>query len=192
MGRRVVVVDDESLTRMNFVEFLEDQGYEVVGQACNGIEAVKICDETLPDVVLMDIEMPKMNGLDAAEQIIANKSVKGGIIFLSAYSNKVHIKRASRLGAGGYLVKPLDEKSLIPTIECVIAKGRENIGLSEEINRLEVTLEDRKVIERAKGLLMEKNNISEAIAYKTLREISMKRRVSLREIADILVSANDG
>jgi len=191
MNRRIVVVDDEALVRMNFVELLEENGYEVVGQAADGVEAIKVCQATIPDAVLMDIEMPLLDGFSAAKKIFADQSVKGGIIYLSAYSSSEHIKKASELGVGAYLVKPLDEKSLIPTLECVIAKGKEATQLAKEVARLSTRLEDRKVIEQAKGLLMKKNGLSESQAYKMLRDVSMKRRMSMRELADMLVLSND-
>jgi response regulator NasT len=186
MKGRIVVADDESLVRMDFSEYLEEKGYEVVGEAANGIEAVKVCEEKLPDVVLMDIEMPVLDGFSAAKKIIANHNVKGGVIFVSAYSSNEHVLKASQIGACGYLVKPLDEKSLIPTIEVAMAKGKEAFRLASEIDKLNTKLEDRKIIEKAKGLLMLRSKVTEEEAFKYLRDNSMKYRVSMREIAEMI------
>jgi response regulator NasT len=171
---------------MDFVEYLEENGYDVVGEASNGIEAIKICERKVPDVVLMDIEMPVLDGFSAAKKIITNHYVKGGVIFLSAYSSNEHILKASQIGAGGYLVKPLDEKSLIPTIEVVMAKGKESFKMAGEIDKLKTKLEERKIIEKAKGIVMLKNKKTEEEAFKYLRDNSMKYRVTLREFAEMI------
>jgi response regulator NasT len=191
MNGRIVVVDDESLVRMDFVEYLEENGYEVVGEAANGIEAIKVCQETRPDVVLMDIEMPLLDGFSAAKKIIANNYVVGGVVFLSAYSSNEDVKNASSLGACGYLVKPLDEKSLIPTIEVALARGKEFFQLNDEINKLGSKLEDRKVIDRAKGILMTRDHLTEQAAFSQLRTNSMKYRITMREFADMIIESVD-
>ncbi|MFV0555786.1 MAG: ANTAR domain-containing response regulator [Lactovum sp.] len=191
MKGRIVVVDDESLVRLDFAEYLEENGYEVVAEASNGLEAVKICEKTRPDVVLMDIEMPILDGFSAAKKIIGNNYVKGGIVFLSAYSSKEHVQKASTLGACGYLVKPLDEKSLIPTIEIALERGKESFRLNSEINKLETKLEDRKIIDRAKGILMTRDQLTEQEAFNQMRTNSMKYRITLREFADMILESTE-
>ncbi|MDH6363332.1 AmiR/NasT family two-component response regulator [Enterococcus sp. PF1-24] len=190
MNGRIVVVDDEPITRVDICDILHGAGYEVVGEAADGFEAIEICKKTLPDVVLMDIQMPVLDGLKAGKKIIQDQSANS-IVFLSAYSDTENTSRAKKLGAIGYLVKPLDEKSLIPTLEMSIARGQENRELLNEIEKLKMKLEERKVIEKAKGILSKENNLSEADAYQMIRKLSMDKRCPMSEIAELIVMSDE-
>ena len=149
MRGRIVIVDDEPITRLDIKDILTDAGYEVSGEAADGFEAVEICRNVKPDLVLMDIQMPVLDGLKAAKKVAQDK-LASSIVFLTAYGVFENIEKAKKLGATGYLIKPIDEKSLIPTIEVAIAKGQQTENLEQEIEGLKLRLEERKVIEKLK------------------------------------------
>ena len=190
MNGTIVIVDDEPITRLDIRDMVECAGYEVVGEASDGFEAIRVCDEKHPDLVIMDIKMPLLDGLTASKKIVANGSASG-IILLTAYSDRHFIQKATEFGALGYLVKPLNEQSLIPTVEVAIAKGRQVNKLKQELELVTKKLEDRKIIEKAKGILMVSEGLSESEAYNKLRTISMKKRVSIIEIAEVMVMADE-
>lgn len=186
MNGRIVIVDDEPITRLDIRDILTAAGYEVVGEAADGFEAIEVCKKMHPNVVLMDIQMPILDGLKAGKKIIQDQ-LADSIVFLSAYSDLENTEKAKKLGAIGYLVKPLDEKSLIPTIEMSIARGRETQDLIKQIEKLKTKLEERKIIERAKGILIKENHISEEKAYQLIRKLSMDKRAPMSEIAELIV-----
>ncbi len=186
MKTRVVIADDDVITRLDIREALEFQGYEVVGEAADGIDAVELCTDLKPDVVLLDVKMPVMDGLTAAK-LIAGAENDIAIIMLTAYNDKQFVDKAGEFGALGYLVKPLDEKSLIPTIEIAVKRRREFRELKETVAGQEKKLEERKIIEKAKGILIQNNSISEDEAYKYLRTISMNKRKTIVEVAKIII-----
>ncbi|MDR0922140.1 MAG: response regulator [Lactobacillales bacterium] len=190
MWGRIVIADDEPMTRMDLTDMLEEKGYEVVGAAANGFEAIEICKREHPHAVLMDIQMPILNGIKATKVILRDK-LASGVVFLSAYSDESFTSKAKEAGATGYLVKPVDEKSLIPTIEMCIGKGKEIHYLNKKIDELDEKLSDRKVIEKAKGILMKENQLTEEQAYKMLRDLSMRSKCKMREISDLIVMDND-
>ncbi|AOA03826.1 MULTISPECIES: ANTAR domain-containing response regulator [Carnobacterium] len=190
MNGRIVIVDDEPITRMDIRDILEAGGYDVVGEASDGFEAIELCKSQHPDLVIMDIQMPLLDGLKAGKKI-ASENLAGGIILLSAFSDPTNTERAKNFGALGYLVKPLDEKSLIPTVEMSIAKGKETQKLEEQLNKLTKKLEERKIIERAKGILMIENKITEEDAYQMIRTLSMDKRSPMIEIAEMIVMTDD-
>ena len=167
-------------------EALEYQGYEVVGEAADGIDAVELCQNLNPDAVLLDVKMPVMDGLTAA-RLINSDQKDIAIVMLTAYNDKQFVDKAADFGAQGYLVKPIDEKSLIPTIEIAIKRVRELAQLKVSVEEQERKLEERKIVEKAKGILMKNNTISEDDAYKYLRSISMNKRKSIAEVARIIV-----
>lgn len=192
MYKKVVIADDEPITRMDLKEILEDSGYEVVGEASDGFDAVELCRKYSPDLVLMDIKMPLLDGLNASK-IIQEENLADCVVLLTAYSGPEFIEKAKKIGAMGYIVKPVDEKSLIPTLEVAIAKGKEFKKIKTDIEKVNQKLEERKVIEKAKGILMNRDNISEQDAYNTLRKLSMDKRCSMRSIAEaIILSSNEG
>lgn len=186
MNGRVVIVDDEPITRFDIRDILQGAGYEVVGEAADGFEVIEICKKTRPDVVLMDIQMPILDGLKAGKKIIQDNTASS-IVFLSAYSDIENTTKAKNLGAIGYLVKPLDEKSLIPTLEMSIARGKETQDLMAQVEKLKTKLDERKIIEKAKGILSKENGLSEAEAYQTIRKLSMDKRCPMSEIAELIV-----
>ncbi|MGX7351530.1 response regulator [Enterococcus canis] len=190
MKGRIVIVDDEPITRLDVKDILSEAGYDVVGEAADGFEAIEVCRRTRPNVVLMDIQMPILDGLKAGKKIIQDQ-LADSIVFLSAYSDLENTEKAKKLGAVGYLVKPLDEKSLIPTIEMSIARGKETQELIKEIDKLKGKLEERKIIERAKGILIKENHVSEEEAYQMIRKLSMDKRAPMREIAELIVMDDD-
>ncbi|WP_251442863.1 ANTAR domain-containing response regulator [Veillonella intestinalis] len=186
MRGTIVIVDDEPITRLDIKDILTEAGYEVSGEAADGFEAVEVCRKVRPDLVLMDIQMPVLDGLKAAKKIAQDKLAKS-IVFLTAYGDFENTEKAKKIGATGYLIKPIDEKSLIPTIEMAIAKGQHTETLEQEIEDLKTRLEERKIIERAKGILSQEFNISEEEAYKKLRRLSMDRRAKMSEIAELII-----
>lgn len=186
MSERIVVVDDEPITRMDIRDILEHAGYQVVGEGGDGFEAIDACQKQKPDLVIMDIRMPLLDGLKAGKKIMEDH-LAGSIIYLSAYSDLEDTETAGRVGAVGYLVKPLSERSLLTTIQVGLAHNKKTRELSNEVDDLSTKLEERKVIERAKGILMEENSLSESAAYKMLRNLSMSKRQSMSAIAELIV-----
>ncbi|WP_232698521.1 ANTAR domain-containing response regulator [Brevibacillus daliensis] len=190
MNRRIVIVDDEPITRMDIREMLQEANYDVVGEASDGFEAIELCKKHQPDLVIMDIQMPLLDGLKAGKRIISEQ-LAGGIILLTAFSDKQTIEKATSIGALGYLVKPLDEKSLVPMVEVTIAKGKEINKLEKDLTKATQKLEERKTIEKAKGILMKENGFSEDDAYQMIRRLSMDRRCPMIEIASTIVISYD-
>ena len=186
MKTRVVIADDDVITRLDIREALEFQGYEVVGEAADGIDAVELCADLKPDVVLLDVKMPVMDGLTAAK-IIGGAGNDIAIIMLTAYNDKQFVDKAGEFGVLGYLVKPVDEKSLAPTIEIAVKRLKEFRELKKTVEGQEKKLEERKIIEKAKGILIQNNSISEDEAYKYLRTISMNKRKTIVEVAKIII-----
>lgn len=183
---RIAIVDDEPITRLDIRDMLECAGYDVVGEAADGFEAIRLCQEKKPDLVIMDIKMPVLDGLTASKKIVA-EGTASGIILLTAYSDQQYVTKAKGFGALGYLVKPLHEQSLLPMVELSLAKGQQFKKISDELEALTRKLEERKVIERAKGKLMEMEDLSEEEAYRKMRTISMQKRVSMIEVAELMV-----
>ncbi|WP_129657810.1 ANTAR domain-containing response regulator [Rothia halotolerans] len=183
--RRVVVAEDEALIRLDIVEILKDRGFEVVAEAANGEEAVAMAKEHEPDVVLMDVKMPKMDGISAAE-IIANERI-APVVLLTAFSQKELVDRATEAGAMAYVVKPFTENDLIPSIEVAMSRYEQIKALESEVTDLKEQFETRKLVERAKSLLISKMGLSEPEAFRWIQKTSMDRRLSMREVADTIV-----
>ena len=190
MNGKIVIADDEPITRIDIRGILQEAGYNVVGEAADGFEVIELCKQHQPDLVIMDIEMPLLDGLRASKRILSEQ-LAGGIILLSAYSDKATVEKASLVGVLGYLVKPLDEKSFVPMIEVAIAKGREINKLEKNLIKVTRKLEERKVVEKAKGILMKENSISEDEAYQMICKLSMDRRCPIIEIASTIVISYD-
>jgi len=182
MKNTIVIADDEPITRMDIGEMLIEAGYNVVGQACDGFDAVELCRRFKPELVLMDIKMPHLDGLKATKLII-DERLADAVVVLTAYSGSEFIEEAKAVGVTGYIVKPIEERSLLPEIEIAISKGKELKKMKEEMIKLKEEMEKKKIIDKAKELLMEKFNITEVAAYKRLRNSSMDRRCSMLEIA---------
>lgn len=182
MKKTIVIADDEPITRMDIYEILSEAGYEVVGQASNGFDAVELCRRFKPDLVLMDIKMPHLDGLKATK-LIVDENLADAIVVLTAYSGSEFIEEAKTVGVTGYIVKPVEERNLLPEVEIAIAKGKEIKVIKEEMIKIKKDMEKRRTIDKAKEILMEKYLITEEAAYKRLRKSSMDRRCSMQEIA---------
>lgn len=186
MIKKIVIADDEPITRMDMREMLEEEGYNVVAEASDGFDAIELAKKHSPDLIIMDIKMPLLDGLSAAK-IILKEELAGEVILLSAYNDKTFIEKAKEAGVIGYLVKPIDNKSLITTIEVSLSRCKEFKEVKKNVKVLEKKLESRKIIEKAKGKIMQKLNISEEDAYTYIRNISMKKRVSMEAVAQIII-----
>ena len=183
---RVVVVDDEPITRMDIAGMLMELGLQVVGEAGDGFDAVEVCRREKPDVVLLDVRMPVFDGFSAAETI-REEDLAGCVILLTAYSDRESIERAKETGVMGYLVKPVEQRLLLPTIEVAVAQGARLRRSKEETARSRQELLDSRLIQRAQGVLAKQENISESAAYQLLRRLSMDKRVSIAALAQAIL-----
>jgi response regulator NasT len=178
--RTVIVAEDESLIRMDIVETLREHGFDVIAEAADGAEAVELVNQHHPDLLVMDIKMPNMDGITAAEKLIETKTP---IVLLTAFSQKELVDRASEAGAMAYVVKPFTPNDLLPAIEIALSRHTQLIALEAEIADLNERFETRKLVDRAKGLLNEKMNLSEPEAFRWIQKASMDRRLSMQEVA---------
>ncbi len=185
---RVIIADDESLVRADLREALTEQGYLVVGEVGDGRSAVNMARELAPDVVLMDIKMPGMDGIEAA-RILTEERI-APVVLLTAYSQRELIERAKEAGVVGYLVKPFRETDLAPAIELALARFAEFRALEKEVSDLAEALETRKKVERAKGILMDKHGMTEAEAFRKIQKMSMNTRRPMKEVAEAIILAN--
>lgn len=183
---RVVIADDEPITRMDLRELLESAGYVIVAEAVDGFEAIDACKKHRPDLVLMDIKMPFLDGISGAK-VIQEENLADTVILLSAYSEREFIDDAKFAGVSGYLVKPIDEKSLIPSIELAVARSRSIVKLKCDVEKISERLENRGIIERAKGLIMIQESMTEQQAYEYIRELSRDKSMSMRRVAEIIL-----
>lgn len=185
---RVIIADDESLIRMDLREMLLNLGYLVVGEVGDGRSAVNLARELKPDVVIMDIKMPDMDGIDAA-QILTEERI-APVILLTAYSQKDLVERAKEAGVVGYMVKPFRESDLTPAIEVALARFSEFEALHKEVDDLQLALETRKLVDRAKGILMDTQGLSEAEAFRKIQKMSMNTRKPMKEVAEAIILAH--
>ena len=183
---KVLIVDDDPIIRLDLLVTLEEAGYQVVGEAGDGIEAVKLCEMHHPDVVMMDIQMPLFNGLNAAK-MIHEKGLCDCIVVLTAYSMEEYVRNAAEQGIMGYLVKPFNRETLIPTIEIALSRAAEIRSLQGEVDAAKKAAQERKVVERGKGILMKNENLTEEEAYKRLRKLAMDKRCAMVDIARMLI-----
>ena len=186
---RVVVADDESVICMDLREMLSNLGYLVVGEAGDGRSAVSLARELRPDVVLMDVKMPDMDGIEAA-RILAEERL-APVVLLTAFSQRDLIERAKDAGVVGYVVKPVQETDLAPAIEIALSRFRESRSLEKEIDSLQDQLETRKLVDRAKGILMDTQKLTEADAFRRIQKMSMNTRKSMKEIAQAIVLTHE-
>lgn len=191
MKRTIVIVDDEPITRMDTREILEANGYDVVGEASDGFEAIEVCKKYNPSLVLMDIDMPLLDGIKASKVLTKGKLV-GGVILLTAFEDKKYIEMAKEVGAFGYMIKPVNEKVFIPTVEMSLSKAEEFDELKKDYDKINSKLNDRKLIEKAKGILVKQLNSNENDAYNRIRKLSMDRRTTMAEIAKIIIVGYEG
>ncbi|MFM1994941.1 MAG: hypothetical protein RLZZ610_458 [Actinomycetota bacterium] len=186
--RRVVVAEDESLIRMDIVETLRDQGFDVVGEAGDGNAAIQLATELKPDLMVMDIKMPDLDGLSAAEKI---SELKIPVVLLTAFSQQELVARAAEVGAMAFLVKPFTPNDLIPAIEIALSRHAQLLALESEVLDLSERLETRKLVERAKGVLSEKMKLTEPEAFRWIQKASMDRRLSMAEVARTVLDQLD-
>lgn len=184
---RVLIADDEALIRLDLKEMLLEAGHNVVGEASDGEEAVLMTRELLPDLVMMDVKMPHIDGLLAAK--IISEEHLAAVVLLTAYSQKDIILKAKEAGVLGYLVKPVREEQLFPAIEIALSRFEEIEKLGTAIEELKNDLETRKILERAKGILMTEHGLSEEAAFRKLQQYSMDKRISVKELAESVVAA---
>ncbi|MDY3048247.1 MAG: response regulator [Rothia sp. (in: high G+C Gram-positive bacteria)] len=183
--RTVVVAEDEALIRLDIVEILKDQGFTVVAETDNGQKAVELAQEHRPDLVLMDVKMPIMDGIAAAE--IINEEQLAPVVLLTAFSQKELVDRATEAGAMAYVVKPFTPNDLIPAIEVALSRYEQIRALQDEVATIKDQFETRKLVDRAKSLLMTKMGLSEPEAFRWIQKTSMDRRLSMREVAETIV-----
>ncbi|PIC64246.1 response regulator [Sporosarcina sp. P13] len=181
MRKRIIIVEDESIIRMDLKMTLQDHGYEVVGEAGDGEKAIELAFLHKPDLILMDIKMPKMNGLKASR--IIGEQLDIPILILTAYSQKEFVEKAQQDNVVGYLVKPISESNLIPAVEVALHQADKTKRLKESIRQAKQEVEKRKVIERAKGILMNVEHLTEQQAFKQMRDASMSRQMTMESIA---------
>ena len=178
---RILIAEDEAIIRLDLKEMLEEEGIEVVGEAADGDAAVRLAHERDPDLVIMDIKMPGLDGLSAAEQII-DKDL-AAVLILTAFSGKDLVQRAAEAGAMAYLVKPFQKSDLMPAIELALARHAELTGLKKETADLAERLEVRKLVDRAKGRLIDEQKMSEAEAFRHIQKRAMDERKSMKDVA---------
>ena len=184
---RVLVAEDEALIRLDLVEILTEEGYAVVGEAADGLQAVEQAERLHPVLVIMDVKMPKMDGIDAAS-IIAERRI-APVVILTAFSQRELVERARDAGAMAYLVKPFGRKDLVPAVELAVSRFRELIALESEVAGLTDRLETRKVVERAKGLLMARHGLTEPEAFRWIQRNAMDRRTPMKAVAQAVIES---
>ncbi len=186
---RIVIADDEPIIRLDLRKTLENMGHQVVGEAGDGSKAVEIARELKPDIIILDIKMPEMDGIEAAK-IITTESI-APVLLLTAYSQKDLVDRAKDAGVFAYLVKPFKEADLLPAMEIAISRYEEFVELENEVTDLENKLDTRKAVDRAKGILMDQYGLKEQEAFRRIQVQSMNTRKSMREIAEAIIIAHN-
>ena len=187
--RRVVVAEDEGLIRLDLVEMLREEGYDVVGEASDGQQAVDLAEKHRPDLVILDVKMPVLDGISAAEQIADSRIAP--VVILTAFSQRDLVVRASEAGAMAYLVKPFTKADLLPAIEIAVSRYAEISALENEVDDLTDRLEARKLVERAKGVLQAEYGMSEPEAFRWIQKTSMDQRRSMRSLAEAVLSGEE-
>jgi len=184
-GLRVLVVEDEALIRLDLTEMLTEEGYVIAGEAGDGEQAVELAWELRPDLVIMDVKMPKMDGIAAAGSIVEEKIAP--VVMLTAFSQRDLIEQARDAGAMAYLVKPFARHELVPAIELAVSRFSEKRALEDEVATLTDRLETRKIVDRAKGLLMTRQNMTEPEAFRWIQRTAMDRRTTMKAVAEAIV-----
>jgi len=183
---RVEVAEDEALIRMDLVEMLTELGYVVVGEAADGESAIRLAEEQRPDVVMMDVKMPVLDGITAAERIAHARIAP--VVMLTAFSQRELVERATQAGVMAYLVKPFSQGDLVPAIEVAVSRFSQFVLLEDEVADLTERLETRKRVDRAKALLQQVYGLNESDAFRWLQKSAMDRRLSMREVADVVIA----
>jgi AmiR/NasT family two-component response regulator len=182
---RVVIAEDEAIIRLDLKETLEDEGYEVVGETGRGDEAVALVKELNPDLAILDIKMPGLDGLTAAREITSER--RAAVLILTAFSQRQLVERARDAGALAYLVKPFQRSELIPAVEVALGRFKEVKALEAEVRGLEEQLETRRLVDRAKGILMDEHTLAEAAAFSFIQRNAMRQRVTMRVVASQVI-----
>jgi response regulator NasT len=181
---RILVAEDEALIRMDLIEMLSEAGYEVVAEAADGAQAIELAELHKPDLAILDVKMPVLDGISAAEKIISIAPV----LMLTAFSQRELVERARDAGVMAYVVKPFSIGDLIPAIEIAISRHKQMVSLADEVADLHERLETRKIIDRAKGILMKALNLSEPEAFSWIQRAAMDRRLTMKEVAQAVIS----
>jgi response regulator NasT len=189
-SRRVVIAEDEALIRLDLAEMLAEEGYDVVGQAGDGEKAVTLAEELRPDLVVLDVKMPKLDGISAAQRIAEQRIAP--VVILTAFSQRELVERARDAGAMAYVVKPFTPADLLPAVEIAISRYTQISALESEVADLAERFETRKRVDRAKGLLMTKMGLSEPESFRWIQKTSMDRRLTMREVADAVIEQVGG
>lgn len=182
---RIVVAEDEAIIRLDLVETLIEEGYDVVAEAGRGDEALKLIEELKPDIVILDVRMPGLDGIEVAREVVANRAA--AVLILTAFGQRDLVERAAEAGAMAYLVKPWQRSDLVPAIEMALARHRETLELVDGKQHLEDQLEARKVIDRAKGVLMDVHGLSEKDAFRYLQSNAMQNRSTMRNVSEAIL-----
>ena len=185
-ARRVLVAEDESLIRLDLTEMLTEEGYQVVGEAGDGATAVRLAEELRPDLVVMDVKMPVLDGISAAERIVSQRIAP--VLILTAFSQRELVERAREAGAMAYLVKPFAKTDLVPAIEMALSRHEEIALLEREVADLTERLETRKLVDRAKGLLQTRYGLTEPDSFRWIQKAAMDKRTSMREVAQVVIA----
>jgi response regulator NasT len=183
-AHRIVVAEDEAIIRLDLVEMLTGAGYEVVGEGANGEEAISLVKELKPDLAILDVKMPILDGISAAEQIISECAV----LMLTAFSQRELVDRARDAGVMAYVVKPFSISDLVPAIEIAISRHLQMRALDDQLQNLTEKLETRKLVDRAKGILMQALNLSEPESFSWIQKAAMDRRITMKEVAQAVIS----
>lgn len=184
---RIVIADNESIIRMDLKEILEEAGHEVVGEATDGVKAIDLTRKFRPDLVIMDIKMPEMDGI-AAAKVISNDKI-APVLLLTAFSQKEIVDKAKDSGVLAYLVKPVKESNLFPAMEIAMSRFEEIIQLEHELDDVKNSLEMRKLLDRAKGILMDAYGLNESEAYRRIQQYSMAKRKTIKEVAQAIIDS---
>lgn len=182
---KIVIADDETIIRMDMKELLEEAGHQVVGEAANGAKAVELTKRLKPDLCIFDVKMPEMDGIEAAN--IVSREKIAPVVLLTAFSQPDIVKKASEAGVLAYLVKPVQESNLFPAIEVAMYRYQEMQALEDELLKVKDTLAMRKLLDRAKGILMDAHNISESQAFSRIQKYSMAKRKTIKEVAEAII-----
>jgi len=185
--RRVLIAEDEALIRLDLAEMLREEGYEVVGEAADGEQAVELAAQLKPDLVILDVKMPKMDGIEAASKITGERIAP--VVILTAFSQRELVERARDAGTMAYLVKPFAKRDLVPAVELAVSRFAELQALESEVADLADRLETRKLIDRAKGLLMTSQGLTEPEAFRWIQRTAMDRRVTMKSVAQAVIES---
>jgi two-component system, response regulator PdtaR len=185
MTTRILIADDEPLIRMNLRETLQEQGYLVVGEVGDGQSAINLSRQLRPDLAILDVKMPHLDGVSAARSIVSEGIAP--VLLLTAYSSRELVDQARDAGVLGYLIKPVRDAELMPLIEVTIARWSEQVGRRRELTQLKDRLETRKMVERAKGYLMDQQGLSESEAFRKIQQLAMNSRKTMREVAQAIL-----